>query len=117
MNLTLPRGAPNAVISAGSILTLPIVPYVADILDRQTGVMTSFVVTILAVILHYIGINLSMSIAARFCIGFGAAIIHDAALLPEAELVHISSASFDLYGQIQLYLVQAQYRCCLVDVW
>lgn len=49
--------------------------------------MIDCVVEILAVILRYISIKLSM-LAARFCIGFGAATAHDAAPLVVMELVH-----------------------------
>ena len=75
-------------MSVGSIVALPIVPYIADILGRRTGVMIGCVIMILGVILQSISINLSMFIAARFFIGFGVAIAHGAAPMLVTELVH-----------------------------
>jgi MFS family permease len=82
------RGLLNAIMSVGSIVALPIVPYVADYLGRRTGVMIGCVIMILGVVLQSISINLSMFIAARFFIGFGVAIAHGAAPLLVTELVH-----------------------------
>ena len=82
------RGLLNAIMSIGSIVALPIGPYVANILGRRTGVMIGCVIMILGVILQSISINLSMFIAARFFIGFGVAIAHGAAPLLVTELVH-----------------------------
>lgn len=75
-------------MSVGSIVALPIVPYIADILGRRTGVMIGCVIMILGVVLQSISINLSMFIAARFFIGFGVAIAHGAAPMLVTELVH-----------------------------
>jgi len=82
------RGLLNAIMSVGSIVALPIVPYVADYLGRRTGVMIGCVIMILGVVLQSISINLSMFIAARFFIGFGVAIAHGAAPFLVTELVH-----------------------------
>ena len=75
-------------MSVGSIVALPITPYIADIAGRRAGVMTGCLIMILGVVLQSIGINIAMFIAARFLIGFGVAIAHGAAPLLIAELVH-----------------------------
>ncbi|KUJ23713.1 putative lactose permease [Mollisia scopiformis] len=82
------RGLLNAIMSVGSIVALPITPYIADILGRRAGVMTGCVIMIIGVVLQSIGINIQMFIAARFLIGFGVAIAHGSAPLLIAELVH-----------------------------
>jgi len=75
-------------MSVGSIVALPITPYIADIAGRRAGVMTGCIIMIIGVVLQSIGVNISMFIAARFLIGFGVAIAHGAAPLLIAELVH-----------------------------
>lgn len=75
-------------MSVGSIVALPITPYIADIAGRRVGVMTGCIIMIIGVVLQSIGSNISMFIAARFLIGFGVAIAHGAAPLLIAELVH-----------------------------
>ncbi|KAK2776547.1 hypothetical protein FQN52_003444 [Onygenales sp. PD_12] len=82
------RGLLNAIMPVGSIVALPVTPYIADILGRRVGVMTGCLIMIIGVILQSIGINIEMFIAARFFIGFGVAIAHGAAPLLIAELVH-----------------------------
>jgi len=75
-------------MSVGSIVALPIVPYIADYLGRRTGVMIGCVIMILGVVLQSISVNLYMFIATRFFIGFGVAIAHGAAPLLVTKLVH-----------------------------
>lgn len=75
-------------MSVGSIVALPITPYIADILGRRAGVITGCIIMIIGVVLQSIGANISMFIAARFLIGFGVAIAHGAAPLLIAELCH-----------------------------
>jgi len=82
------RGLLNAIMSVGSIVALPITPYIADILGRRAGVMTGCIIMIIGVVLQSIGINIQMFIAARFLIGFGVAIAHGAAPLLITELAH-----------------------------
>jgi len=85
---TATRGLLNAIMSVGSIVALPITPYIADIFGRRVGVMTGCIIMIIGVVLQSIGSNIAMFIAARFLIGFGVAIAHGAAPLLIAELVH-----------------------------
>ncbi|EHL01749.1 putative Lactose permease [Glarea lozoyensis 74030] len=82
------RGLLNAIMSVGSIVALPITPYIADIFGRRIGVITGCVIMIVGVVLQSIGINIEMFIASRFFIGFGVAIAHGAAPLLIAELTH-----------------------------
>jgi len=82
------RGLLNAIMSVGSIVALPITPYIADIAGRRAGIITGCIIMIIGVVLQSIGINIQMFIAARFLIGFGVAIAHGSAPLLIAELVH-----------------------------
>jgi len=82
------RGLLNAIMSVGSIVALPAVPYIADILGRRTGVMIGCTIMIVGVVLQSASVNLSMFIAARFFIGFGVAIAHGSSPLLLTELVH-----------------------------
>jgi len=82
------RGLLNAIMSVGSIVALPVVPYIADYLGRRTGVMIGCSIMILGVVLQSAAVNISMFIAARFFIGFGVAIAHGSSPLLLTELVH-----------------------------
>ncbi|KAE9366793.1 putative lactose permease [Stipitochalara longipes BDJ] len=82
------RGLLNAIMSVGSIVALPITPYIADIAGRRAGIITGCLLMIVGVILQSMGLNIHMFIAARFLIGFGVAIAHGSAPLLIAELVH-----------------------------
>jgi len=82
------RGLLNAIMSVGSILALPITPYIADGWGRRMGVMIGCIIMIIGVVLQSIGTNIDMFIAARFLIGFGVAIAHGSAPLLITELVH-----------------------------
>lgn len=81
-------GILNAIMSIGSIVAIPVVPYIADGLGRRAGILIGCIIMILGVILQSIAHNLSMFIAARFFIGFGVAIAHGASPLLITELVH-----------------------------
>lgn len=75
-------------MSVGSIVALPITPYIADGLGRRAGVITGCVIMVIGVVLQSVGVNIQMFIAARFLIGFGIAIAHGSAPMLIAELVH-----------------------------
>ena len=75
-------------MSVGSIVALPVTPYIADIFGRRWGVIVGCIVMIIGVVLQSIGANIDMFIASRFLIGFGVAIAHGAAPLLIAEVVH-----------------------------
>ncbi|PPJ59036.1 hypothetical protein CBER1_01670 [Cercospora berteroae] len=76
------------IMSVGSLVALPIVPYTADILGRRWGIIIGCLIMLLGVVLQGISINFQMFIAARFFLGFGVAIAHGASPLLITELVH-----------------------------
>ena len=75
-------------MSVGSIVALPITPYIADLAGRRAGVTVGCIIMIIGVILQSIGATIGMFIAGRFLIGFGVAIAHGSAPLLISELVH-----------------------------
>ncbi|KAL2215456.1 putative transporter [Thermoascus aurantiacus ATCC 26904] len=81
-------GILSAIMSLGSLVALPVVPYTADLLGRRLGVVIGCLIMILGVILQSISANYGMFLAARFLIGFGVAIAHGASPLLITELVH-----------------------------
>lgn len=78
----------SAIMSVGSIVAIPVVPYIADGLGRKAGILIGCLIMILGVILQSISVNFQMFIAARFFLGFGVAIAHGASPLLITELVH-----------------------------
>ncbi|TAQ83433.1 hypothetical protein B7494_g8240 [Chlorociboria aeruginascens] len=78
----------NCIMSVGSLVALPVVPYTADILGRRTGVMIGCSIMIIGVILQTLGFTFGMFVGARFLIGFGVAIAHGSSPLLITELVH-----------------------------
>lgn len=82
------RGLLNAIMPVGSLVALPVTPYIADILGRRFGIIIGCIIMILGVLLQSLGLNIHMFIAARFFIGFGVAIAHGSAPLLITELVH-----------------------------
>lgn len=77
-----------AIMSVGSLVALPVVPYAADYLGRRWGIIIGCLIMLLGVVLQSISINFRMFIAARFFIGFGVAIAHGSSPLLITELVH-----------------------------
>lgn len=76
------------IMSIGSLVALPCVPYTADMLGRRWGIIIGCLIMILGVVLQSISVNFRMFIAARFFLGFGVAIAHGASPLLITELVH-----------------------------
>ena len=76
------------IMSVGSIVAIPAVPYIADILGRRWGIIIGCCIMLLGVTLQGISINFRMFIAARFFLGFGIAIAHGSSPLLITELVH-----------------------------
>lgn len=58
-------------MSVGSLVALPSVPYIADILGRRTGVFIGCSIMLLGVALQTIGTDFGIFVAGRFFIGFG----------------------------------------------
>ncbi|KAF7586128.1 hypothetical protein BBP40_009424 [Aspergillus hancockii] len=81
-------GILNAIMSLGSLVALPVVPYTADLLGRRMGILIGCLIMILGVVLQSVSANYGMFLAARFLIGFGVAIAHGASPLLITELVH-----------------------------
>lgn len=76
------------IMSIGSLVALPIVPYIADGLGRRWGIIIGCIIMVLGVVLQSISVNFKMFIAARFFLGFGIAIAHGSSPLLITELVH-----------------------------
>jgi len=81
-------GLLNCIMSVGSLVALPSVPYIADILGRRTGVFIGCSIMCLGVTLQSIGTTFGIFVTGRFFIGFGVAIAHGASPLLLTELVH-----------------------------
>lgn len=75
-------------MSVGSLVALPVVPYIADILGRRMGILIGCIIMLVGVVLQSISVNFKMFVAARFFLGFGIAIAHGASPLLVTELVH-----------------------------
>lgn len=78
----------TCIMSVGSLVALPVVPYTADILGRRWGIIIGCTIMLLGVVLQSISIDFRMFIAARFFLGFGIAIAHGSSPLLITELVH-----------------------------
>lgn len=64
-------GLLNCIMSVGSLVALPTVPYIADILGRRTGVFIGCSIMVLGVTLQSIGTSFGIFVCGRFFIGFG----------------------------------------------
>jgi MFS family permease len=82
------KGIFSGIMFLGSLLALPITPYIADGLGRRWGICIGSIIMIFAVVLQSASVNFSMFIAARFFLGFGVAIAHGSAPLLITELCH-----------------------------
>jgi MFS family permease len=82
------RGLLACIMSVGSLVAIPFVPYAADMLGRRLAIFVGCVIMILGVALQGAALNLGMFVAARFFIGYGVAIAHGASPLLITELVH-----------------------------
>lgn len=78
----------SSIMSLGSLLALPITPYIADGLGRRWGILIGSVIMIFSVVLQSASVNFQMFVAARFFLGFGVAIAHGSAPLLITELCH-----------------------------
>jgi MFS family permease len=68
------KGLFSGIMFLGSLLALPITPYIADGMGRRWGICIGSIIMILAVVLQSASVNFSMFIAARFFLGFGVAV-------------------------------------------
>lgn len=88
----VPRGAMlgffNSSMSLGSLIGLPIVPYLIDWKGRKIGIVLGSVVMLVAVALQTGAQNIGMFIAARLILGFGDTLMLNSAPLLIAEIAH-----------------------------
>ncbi|KAF2638664.1 MFS transporter [Massarina eburnea CBS 473.64] len=82
------KGLFSGIMFLGSLVALPITPYIADGLGRRWGICIGAFIMILAVVVQSVSFNVQMFIAARFFLGFGVSIAHAAAPLLITELCH-----------------------------
>ncbi|CAI6331948.1 unnamed protein product [Periconia digitata] len=82
------KGLFSGILFLGSLLALPVTPYIADGLGRRMGIVIGSIIMLLAVALQSASVNYSMFIAARFFLGFGVAIAHGSAPLLITEVCH-----------------------------
>jgi MFS family permease len=82
------KGLFSGIMFLGSLLALPVTPYIADGMGRRWGICIGSTIMIFAVVLQSASVNFSMFLAARFFLGFGVAIAHGSAPLLITELCH-----------------------------
>jgi MFS family permease len=82
------RGLLACIMSVGSLVAIPFVPYAADMLGRRMAIFVGCFIMLLGVALQGASKNLGMFVAARFFLGYGVAIAHGASPLLITELVH-----------------------------
>ncbi|KAL2867824.1 hexose transporter protein [Aspergillus lucknowensis] len=87
-----PQGATLGLLAAslaiGSMLAIPVVPYVADSLGRRFGVVVGCVIMLGGVAMTSIGYQVALFVVGRIIIGFGLGIAQECSPLLVAELVH-----------------------------
>ncbi|KAL4783607.1 general substrate transporter [Aspergillus varians] len=87
-----PEGATLGLLAAsmsiGSILAIPIVPYVADLLGRRFGVVLGCVIMLSGVVMVSIGYKIALFVVGRIILGFGLGIAQECSPLLVTELVH-----------------------------
>ncbi|KAJ5618983.1 hypothetical protein N7510_002967 [Penicillium lagena] len=77
-----------AAMSIGSMLAIPVVPYIADILGRRAGVVVGCVIMICGVVMVSIGYHIALFVVGRMVLGFGLGISQECSPLLVIELVH-----------------------------
>ena len=58
-------------MSIGSMLAIPVVPYVADIFGRRAGVVLGCVIMLFGVAMVSIGYRVALFVVGRIILGFG----------------------------------------------
>ncbi|KAJ0359174.1 hypothetical protein COL922a_014579, partial [Colletotrichum nupharicola] len=77
-----------ASMSIGSMLAIPVVPYVADHLGRRVGVVIGCVIMLFGVAMVSIGYKVALFVVGRIILGFGLGIAQECSPLLVTELVH-----------------------------
>ncbi|KAJ6115175.1 hexose transporter protein [Penicillium sp. IBT 16267x] len=87
-----PRGATLGLLAAsmsiGSMLSIPVVPYIADILGRRAGVVVGCIIMLFGVAMVSIGYHVALFVVGRIVLGFGLGIAQECSPLLVTELVH-----------------------------
>ena len=58
-------------MSIGSMLSIPVVPYVADVFGRRAGVVIGCVIMLFGVAMVSIGYRVALFVVGRIVLGFG----------------------------------------------
>lgn len=58
-------------MAIGSMLSIPVVPYVADVFGRRAGVVTGCVIMLVGVAMVSIGYRVALFVVGRIILGFG----------------------------------------------
>ncbi|KAJ5798266.1 hexose transporter protein [Penicillium pulvis] len=87
-----PQGATLGLLAAsmsiGSMLSIPVVPYVADMAGRRAGVVTGCIIMLFGVAMVSIGYHIALFVVGRIVLGFGLGIAQECSPLLVTELVH-----------------------------
>ncbi|KAJ5772002.1 hexose transporter protein [Penicillium odoratum] len=87
-----PHGATLGLLAAsmaiGSMLSIPVVPYVADMAGRRAGVVTGCIIMLFGVAMVSIGYHIALFVVGRIVLGFGLGIAQECSPLLVTELVH-----------------------------
>ncbi|KAJ5491102.1 hypothetical protein N7539_002669 [Penicillium diatomitis] len=75
-------------MSIGSLISIPVVPYVADLLGRRAGVVVGCVIMLFGVAMVSIGYKIALFVVGRMILGFGLGIAQECSPLLVTELVH-----------------------------
>ncbi|KAF8464659.1 general substrate transporter [Kalaharituber pfeilii] len=82
-------GLLNAIMSVGSMVAIPISPWLADWRGRRLAIIIGLFIMFVGVALQSAAQNIDTFIGARFLIGFGISLAHGAAPLLVTELAHM----------------------------
>lgn len=58
-------------MSIGSMLSIPIVPYIADVFGRRMGVVIGCIIMLFGVAMVSIGYRVALFVVGRIVLGFG----------------------------------------------
>ncbi|KAJ5876281.1 uncharacterized protein N7529_001865 [Penicillium soppii] len=87
-----PQGSTLGLLAAsmaiGSMLSIPIVPYVADVMGRRAGVVVGCCIMLCGVAMVSIGYHIALFVVGRIILGFGLGISQECSPLLVTELVH-----------------------------
>ncbi|KAJ5724824.1 hexose transporter protein [Penicillium malachiteum] len=77
-----------AAMSIGSMLSIPVVPYIADVWGRRAGVVIGCIIMLFGVAMVSIGYRIALFVVGRVVLGFGLGIAQECSPLLVTELVH-----------------------------